>query len=31
MYAFIMELGYSRTLYVEYTEDEKVETLIGLS
>jgi transposase len=24
-----MVLGYSRMLYVEYTEDEKVETLIG--
>jgi transposase len=24
-----MVLGYSRTLYVEYTEDEKVQTLIG--
>lgn len=29
LYAFVMVLGYSRTLYVEFTEDEKVETLIG--
>lgn len=29
LYAFVMVLGYSRMLYVEYTEDEKVETLIG--
>lgn len=29
LYAFVMVLGYSRTLYVEYTEDEKVQTLIG--
>jgi transposase len=29
LYAFVRVLGYSRTLYVEYTEDEKVETLIG--
>nr|WP_256710628.1 DDE-type integrase/transposase/recombinase [Paenibacillus sp. FSL H8-0548] len=29
LYAFVMVLGYSWTLYVEFTEDEKVETLIG--
>ncbi|WP_082063059.1 DDE-type integrase/transposase/recombinase [Paenibacillus sp. IHBB 10380] len=29
LYAFVMVLGYSRTLYVGYTEDEKVQTLIG--
>jgi transposase len=29
LYAFIMVLGYSRMMYLEYTEDEKLETLIG--
>lgn len=29
LYAFVMVLGYSRTMYLEYTEDEKLETLIG--
>jgi len=29
LYAFIMVLGYSRQMYLEFTEDEKVETLIG--
>jgi len=29
IYAFVMVLGYSRTMYVEFTEDEKLETLMG--
>lgn len=29
LYAFVMVLGYSRMLYVEFTEDEKLETLMG--
>ncbi|MGN7472440.1 IS21 family transposase [Brevibacillus sp. SAFN-007a] len=29
LYAFVMVLGYSRMMYVEFTEDEKLETLIG--
>ncbi|SCM80999.1 Integrase [uncultured Sporomusa sp.] len=29
IYAFVMVLGYSRMMYLEFTEDEKLETLIG--
>jgi transposase len=29
LYAFVMVLGYSRTMYVEFTEDERLETLMG--
>ena len=29
LYAFVMVLGYSRMMYVEFTEDEKLETLMG--
>ncbi len=29
MYAFVMVLGYSRMMYVEFTENEKLDTLIG--
>nr|WP_275051288.1 IS21 family transposase [Brevibacillus agri] len=29
VYAFVMVLGYSRMMYVEFTEDEKLETLMG--
>ncbi|WP_286890679.1 IS21 family transposase [Thermobacillus sp.] len=29
LYAFVMVLGYSRVMYVEFTEDEKLETLMG--
>jgi hypothetical protein len=29
LYAFVMVLGYSRMMYVEFTEDEKLDTLIG--
>lgn len=29
LYAFVMVLGYSRMLYVEFTEDEKLDTLMG--
>ncbi|MCL6576913.1 IS21 family transposase [Kyrpidia sp.] len=29
LYAFVMVLGYSRMMYLEFTEDEKLETLIG--
>jgi transposase len=29
IYAFVMVLGYSRMMYVEFTEDEKLETLMG--
>lgn len=29
VHAFVMILGYSRMQYVEFTEDEKLETLIG--
>ena len=29
IYAFVMVLGYSRTMYLEFTEDEKLDTLIG--
>lgn len=29
LFAFVMVLGYSRTMYVEYTEDERLETLMG--
>jgi transposase len=29
IYAFVAVLGYSRTLYLEFTEDEKLDTLIG--
>jgi transposase len=29
VYAFVMVLGYSRMLYVEYTENERLETLMG--
>ncbi|GAA4718398.1 DDE-type integrase/transposase/recombinase [Brevibacillus fulvus] len=29
IYAFVMILGYSRMMYVEFTEDEKLETLKG--
>jgi len=29
LYAFVMVLGYSRSMYVEYTEDERLETLMG--
>ena len=29
VHAFVMILGYSRTKYVEFTEDEKIDTLIG--
>lgn len=29
IYAFVMVLGYSRMMYVEFTENERLETLIG--
>lgn len=29
LYMFVMILGYSRMIYVEFTEDEKLDTLIG--
>lgn len=29
LYAFVMILGYSRMMYLEFTENEKLETLIG--
>lgn len=29
LYAFVMVLGYSRMMYVEFTENERLETLIG--
>jgi transposase len=29
LYAFVMVLGYSRMMYLEFTEDEKLDTLIG--
>jgi len=29
LYAFVMVLGYSRMMYLEFTEDEKLNTLIG--
>lgn len=29
LYAFVMVLGYSRMLYLEFTEDEKLDTLMG--
>ncbi|PWK16141.1 IS21 family transposase [Tumebacillus permanentifrigoris] len=29
LYAFVMVLGYSRMLYVEFTEDQRLETLMG--
>jgi transposase len=29
LYAFVMVLGYSRAMYIEFTEDEKLETLMG--
>ncbi|WP_274654975.1 IS21 family transposase [Paenibacillus humicola] len=29
LYAFIMVLGYSRALYVEFTEDSRLDTLMG--
>jgi transposase len=29
VYAFVMVLGYSRMMYVEFTEDEKLEPLMG--
>ncbi|MFC4766976.1 IS21 family transposase [Effusibacillus consociatus] len=29
IYAFVMVLGYSRMMYLEFTEDEKLDTLIG--
>jgi transposase len=29
LYAFVMVLGYSRAMYVEFTEDERVDTLMG--
>lgn len=29
LYAFVMVLGYSRMIYLEFTEDEKLDTLIG--
>jgi transposase len=29
LYAFVMVLGYSRMMYVEFTEDERLETLMG--
>lgn len=29
IYAFVVVLGYSRTMYLEFTEDEKLDTLIG--
>lgn len=29
LYAFVMVLGYSRMMYVEFTEDEKLDTLMG--
>ncbi|WP_245809766.1 IS21 family transposase [Cohnella massiliensis] len=29
LYAFVMVLGYSRAMYVEFTEDERLETLLG--
>jgi transposase len=29
LYAFVMVLGYSRLMYLEFTEDEKLDTLIG--
>lgn len=29
IHAFVMVMGYSRKMFVEFTEDEKIETLIG--
>lgn len=29
LYAFVMVLGYSRMMYLEFTEDEKLDTLMG--
>lgn len=29
LHAFVMVLGYSRMIYVEFTEDERLETLMG--
>lgn len=29
LYAFVMVLGYSRMMYLEFTEDERLDTLIG--
>lgn len=29
LYAFVKVLGYSRAMYVEFTEDERLETLMG--
>jgi transposase len=29
LYAFVMVLGYSRMMYVEFTEDQRLETLMG--
>ncbi|MFD2172301.1 IS21 family transposase [Tumebacillus lipolyticus] len=29
LYAFVMVLGYSQMMYVEFTEDQRLETLIG--
>lgn len=29
LYAFVMVLGYSRMMYVEFTENERLETLMG--
>lgn len=29
LYAFVMTLGYSRMMYVEFMEDQKLETLMG--
>lgn len=29
LYAFVMVLGYSRAMYLEFTEDERLETLMG--
>jgi transposase len=29
LYAFVMVLGYSRMMYVEFTEDERLDTLMG--
>ncbi len=29
LYAFVMVLGYSRMMYLEFTEDERLDTLMG--
>ena len=29
LYAFVMVLGYSRAMYLEFTEDERLDTLMG--